>query len=189
MAAGWHWIGSTSCPQEGHDQEGKVADCRHFFSSKWVLLGEWPFGHSLPSLSWRMRQVFLGGSVVRDYQLPPLPHGSAATETLSASRAEAWNQLGQHLNPSSATFSAGWPRCIRQGQVRRQEPHQLFSFLYLFKIYLFIYLFLAVLGLPCCAQAFSSGSEWGLLFIAVCGPLIAVASLIAEHRLQVRGLQ
>ena len=47
----------------------------------------------------------------------------------------------------------------------------------------FLNLFLAVLGLRCCAQAFSSCGEWGLLFIAVRGLLIAVASLVAEHRL------
>ena len=46
-----------------------------------------------------------------------------------------------------------------------------------------MYVFLAMLGLHCCARAFSSCSEWGLLFIAVCGLLIAVASLAAEHRL------
>ena len=45
-------------------------------------------------------------------------------------------------------------------------------FIYLLKFYLF----LAALGLRCCAQAFSSCSEWGLLFIAVCGLLIVVAS-------------
>ena len=53
-------------------------------------------------------------------------------------------------------------------------------------IYLFIYLFnlfLAVLGLCCCARAFSSCGERGLLFVAVHGFLIAVASLVAEHRL------
>ena len=47
----------------------------------------------------------------------------------------------------------------------------------------FLNLFLAVLGLRCCARAFSSCGEWGLLFIAVHGLLIAVASLVAEHRL------
>ena len=52
----------------------------------------------------------------------------------------------------------------------------------LFYLYKFIYLFLAVLGLRCCAQAFSGCSEWGLLFVAVCWLLIAVASLV-EHRL------
>ena len=57
-----------------------------------------------------------------------------------------------------------------------------------FKIY-FIYLFLAVLGLHCCAQAFSSCGEWGLLLVAVHGLLIVVASLVAEHTLQARRLQ
>ena len=47
----------------------------------------------------------------------------------------------------------------------------------------FIYLFLAALGLCCCAQAFSSCGERGLLFVAVRGLLAAVASLAAEHRL------
>ena len=46
-----------------------------------------------------------------------------------------------------------------------------------------IFLFLAVLGLRCCAQAFSSCSEWGLLFVVVRRLLIAVASLLAEHGL------
>ena len=53
----------------------------------------------------------------------------------------------------------------------------------IFKILLFIYLFLAVLGLHCCAQAFSSCVKWGLLFVAVRGLLVAVAFLVAEHRL------
>ena len=52
-----------------------------------------------------------------------------------------------------------------------------------FIIYLFIYLFLAVLGLHFCARAFSSCGERGLLFIAVRRLLIAVASLVAEHGL------
>ena len=55
-------------------------------------------------------------------------------------------------------------------------------------IYLFT-LFLAALGLCCCAQAFSSCGEQGLLFVEVCGLLIEVASLVAEYRLQARGLQ
>ena len=55
--------------------------------------------------------------------------------------------------------------------------------LFLF-IYLFIYLFLAVLGLRFCARAFSSCGERGPLFIAVRGPLTVVASLVAEHKLQ-----
>ena len=53
----------------------------------------------------------------------------------------------------------------------------------IYLIYLFIYLFLAALGLHCCAQAFSSCSEQWLLFVAVRGLLITVASLVVEHRL------
>ena len=42
---------------------------------------------------------------------------------------------------------------------------------------------MAALGLRRCAQAFSSCRERGLLFVAVRGLLIAVASLVAEHGL------
>ena len=49
--------------------------------------------------------------------------------------------------------------------------------------YLFIYLVLAAFGLRCCARAFSSCGEQGLLFVAVHGSLIVVASLVAEHGL------
>ena len=45
-----------------------------------------------------------------------------------------------------------------------------------------------MLGLRFCARAFSSCGKRGLLFIAVCGPLTIVASLVAEHRLQTRRL-
>ena len=43
-------------------------------------------------------------------------------------------------------------------------------------MYLFIYLFLAVLGVRCCKRAFSSCGERGLPFVVVHGLLIAVAS-------------
>ena len=45
------------------------------------------------------------------------------------------------------------------------------------------FFFLVVLGLHCYARAFSSCGERGLLFVVVCGILIAVASLVAEHGL------
>ena len=48
---------------------------------------------------------------------------------------------------------------------------------------LLIYLFMAALGLRCYTRAFSSCGERGLLFVAVRGLLIAVASLVAEHGL------
>ena len=54
---------------------------------------------------------------------------------------------------------------------------------FFFKFIYFIYLFLAALGLRCCVRAFSSCVELGLLFLAVCGLLIVVASLVVEHEL------
>ena len=39
---------------------------------------------------------------------------------------------------------------------------------------------MAVLGLRFCARPFSSCGKWGPLFIAVRGPLIITASLVAE---------
>ena len=54
---------------------------------------------------------------------------------------------------------------------------------FFFFINLFIYLLMAVLGLCCCMQAFSSCGERGLLFVAVHGLFIAVASFVVEHGL------
>ena len=64
-----------------------------------------------------------------------------------------------------------------------------FLSLSLFKIHLFIYLFLAVLDLHCCARTFSSCTEQRLFFSTAGRLLISVASLVAQHRLQVCGLQ
>ena len=49
-------------------------------------------------------------------------------------------------------------------------------------------LFLTVLGLCCCAQAFCSSGKSELLFIVVCRLLILVASLVVEEGLCVHGL-
>ena len=62
------------------------------------------------------------------------------------------------------------------------------SLIYLFFFNLFIYSFMAVLGLRFSARAFSSCGKWGLLFITVRRPLTVRASLVAEHRLQTRRL-
>ena len=82
----------------------------------------------------------------------------------------------------------------------QNQKSPLFTFFFFFKsipsdqwlgillLILFIYLFLAVLGLRFCARAFSSCGKRGPLFIAVRGPLAVAASLVAEHRLQTRRL-
>ena len=65
----------------------------------------------------------------------------------------------------------------------------MWSFALFFFFFFLINLFLAELGLPCCAQAFPSCGERGLLFLAVRGLLIEVASFVAELGLYVHGLQ
>ena len=55
-------------------------------------------------------------------------------------------------------------------------------FFFFFFLRLFIYL-LAALGLCCCLQAFSNCGEQGLLFVALHGLLIAVASPVVEQEL------
>ena len=47
---------------------------------------------------------------------------------------------------------------------------------------------MTVLGLRFCVKAFSSCGKRGPLFITVRGPLTIAASLVAEHRLQMRRL-
>ena len=60
---------------------------------------------------------------------------------------------------------------------------QVFSFFVVINLFIYlIYLFLAALGLRCCTQAFSTCGERELLFVAVRGLLIALASLVEEHR-------
>ena len=63
------------------------------------------------------------------------------------------------------------------------------AFFFFLMIQVYFLIFLAALGLCCCARAFSSCGEQGLLFVAECGLLIAGASLVAERGLQARWLQ
>ena len=65
----------------------------------------------------------------------------------------------------------------------QSDPVNSNTLAFLFLFLEFIYLFLAALGLRCYARAFSRCSKRGLLFVAVCRPLIAMVSLAAEHGL------
>ena len=62
-----------------------------------------------------------------------------------------------------------------------KHPSYFSEHLFIFNFLFFFLFFLAALGLHCCARASSSCGEWGPLFVAVRGLLIAVASLVAEH--------
>ena len=67
-------------------------------------------------------------------------------------------------------------------RVPRQLNEERIVFLF-FNKFIYIYLFLAALGLRCCAWAFSSCGEQGLLFVVVRVLLTAGASLVAGHGL------
>ena len=71
-------------------------------------------------------------------------------------------------------------KCTGTGRVSQSLDWVIFFF---FKFYLFIYFWLCWVFVAVRRQAFSSCVEWGLLFVAVRGLLIAVASLVAEHGL------
>ena len=95
-----------------------------------------------------------------------------------------YESLHLGLSMSCFHFLAAWRLVFKsENSIRtRQWLYQFFCFCF-FLTNLFIYLFLAVLALRCCVWAFSSCSKQGLLFVAVHGLLIVVASLVAEHRL------
>ena len=79
--------------------------------------------------------------------------------------------------PNSTHFAKGL------NELKPLLPPQVFVFVFInLSIYLLTYLltYLFIFG---CNGSFSSCGQWGLLFVAVRGLLIAVASLVAEHRL------
>ena len=84
-----------------------------------------------------------------------------------------WDLPGPGLEPVSPPLAGRFLTTAPQG-----KPWEVTGF-FLF----FCFLFLAALGLRCCAWAFSSCGEWGLLFVVVRGLLIAVVSLVAKLRL------
>ena len=82
----------------------------------------------------------------------------------------------------TATFATTAPRFVSNALIF-YELRPTFLFLVLKKN---IYLFLAVLGLRCCAWAFSNCGKQGLLFVVVHGLLTVVAFLVEEHGLGVQ---
>ena len=65
--------------------------------------------------------------------------------------------------------------------------HNLFSRECHFFLSVFIYSFLAVVGLRCCVGFFSSYDKWGLLWSCSARVLIVVASRVAETELEYGG--
>ena len=119
-----------------------------------------------------------------------LSQGTGITRWVSGPRGGDGHRMHRLCVGLSMVFQPWFPRGVVKEMLQFPKivtPGQ--SFFFFFKgtplfIYLFIYLFMAVLGLRFCARAFSSCGKWGPLFIAVRGPLTVAVSLVAEHRLQ-----
>ena len=92
-----------------------------------------------------------------------------------------WDLPRPGLEPVSPALAGRFATTAPPGQ----PPYifLLFFLTYFFNKFILFYLFLPVFGLRCCTQAFSSCGEQGPLLVAVRGPLIAVASPVAEHGL------
>ena len=84
-------------------------------------------------------------------------------------------QISMNLCPLLKTLSGKIP------------PLSYTGYFYSIYIYLFVCLFMAALGLHCCARSFSSCSEQGLLFVEMHRLLIAVASLVRSMGSQYAG--
>ena len=102
--------------------------------------------------------------VFTDRPLLPAPH--QARNFLRPSPLSKWELLTALPSPVSH-----W------SETSRQDKPSSFFYFFFFKF------ILAALGLCCLVWAFSSCGEWGLLFVAVHGILISVASLVVENRL------
>ena len=121
-------------------------------------------------------------------------HQLSPTGTVSCHPARGPRErLGQHIlsdsrAPSSLCPSA-LPSLVWGFHFHDQNSYSRHcAFFFFLTLGLFIYLFMAVLGLRFCARAFSSCGKRGSLFITVRGSLTIAASLVVEHRLQTHRL-
>ena len=134
---------------------------------------------------------------------PPLPAFEIKQTFLSPALPLYWLLSGEEPDPLLVTASLPLWRCFLNAnsacllaivfhrtlnKTWWNKIHTLCKTRKFYTLFIYLYLFLAVLGLRFCVRAFSSCSERGPLFIAVCGPLTVAASLAAEHRLQTRRL-
>ena len=104
-----------------------------------------------------------------------------AIEEFCKSLGHAYIRQEQHILEKILPFTVAVENYLCSNQLKQMPA-------FFFNLFIYLYLFLAVLGLRFCARAFSSCDERGPLFIAVRGPLTIAASLVAGHRLQTRRL-
>ena len=175
----WSWVLSLwlAGPCQGVDLVGSCG-LRKIFGSlsadRWGCVPALLVVQPAVSQHWSLQAFWWGKVLVRKWWPP------GALLPMSSPQ----NHCHQCLHPHSEPLL---PPTLPRDPPRPAGSSDLGSFFFFFLNKL-IYLFLAVLGLCCCAWAFSSCGEWRLLFVAVCGLLVAVVSLVAEHRLYACGL-
>ena len=98
-----------------------------------------------------------------------MSHGRAADVSIFR-----WSPLGLSASPDDPKLLPEWQESYCRVLAAQVEDGCLFFFFFLINLFI---LFLAAFGLHCDSQASSSCGEQGLLFVALCGLLIAVASL------------
>ena len=96
------------------------------------------------------------------------------------SRRPAWTRTCHQMTGRSCPEEE---RTVPPFLIKLSSGQKFLSFLFFIYLLNILIDLLAALGLHCCAWAFSSCGERGLLFLLVRRLLIAVASLVAEHRL------
>ena len=106
--------------------------------------------------------------------------------TLNSPSSMLYSQLASHHEMHvlllSAQASLCYIICYWENNIS-SSPFFLFLFWVFFFFNNFIYLFLTMLGLCCCAWAFSSVVSGDYSLVAVQGFFIIVASLVVEHGL------
>ena len=118
---------------------------------------------------------------------PPCTHDSASTVIISGSNPVS--SISSSISSSHVlkVYFLERFQIYRKIEMILQGSHiphiQLPLFLF-FKIIIFIWLFLAVLGLCCCTGFPLVAASGGHSLVALCRLLLAVASFVAEHRLQ-----
>ena len=127
---------------------------------KWAVLGV--LGRTHCGAEWRKRRVIIGDKI--------------AEHLCGAGGVEGVHQIMQGLtcSPKVFGFSCEWKGESLEDFEQKTDMVWCRPFFFFF-FYKFIYLFLAELGLRCCARAFSSCNEQWPLFVAVRGPLIGGA--------------
>ena len=76
------------------------------------------------------------------------------------------NQKGGHQFHNTLDSPNLAPNGFQSSQLMRQNKKDTLFVVVVINLFIYLYIFLAALGLPCCTQAFSSCGEQGLLFVA-----------------------